>query len=66
MPYVHSSAISQIEHDEASGNLYVTFHKSGAYTYYGVPRSVYLAFIAAASIGTFFADRIRDRYSVNR
>ena len=60
MPYVSSSAISRIEWN--SGTLSVWFHKSGRYDYYGVPESVYRAFLAAPSKGEFFHDNIRDRY----
>ena len=62
MPYVNSSAISQIEYDDASNQLYVTFHETGTYTYYGVPKAVYEAFLAAPSKGQFYNDHIRDRY----
>ncbi|WP_316015218.1 KTSC domain-containing protein [Roseobacter sp. HKCCA0434] len=60
MPYVNSSAISQIEW--SGGTLSIWFRTSGRYDYYGVPESVYHAFLAAGSKGTFFNDHIRDRY----
>lgn len=60
MPYVNSSAIARIEW--SGGTLSIWFHASGRYDYYGVPESVYLAFLAARSKGQFFNDRIRDRY----
>jgi hypothetical protein len=60
MPYVNSSAISRIEW--ANGTLSIWFHESGRYDYYGVPESVYHAFLAAPSKGAFFNDRIRDQY----
>jgi len=66
MPNVSSSAIARIEHDPVSLNLYITFHDSGTYTYYRVPRSIYEAFLRARSKGKFFNDYIRDRYSSNR
>lgn len=60
MPYVNSSAISRIEW--GGGTLSIWFHTSGRYDYFGVPENVYRAFLAASSKGTFFNDRIRDRY----
>lgn len=64
MPFVNSSAISRIEHDAATGYLDIWFTGSGGpYRYYGVPRSVYEAFLAAWSKGTFFNMHIKDRYS---
>lgn len=66
MPSVSSSAIARIEHDPVSLHLYITFHGSGTYTYYGVPRAIYEAFLRASSHGTYYNDHIRDRYSSNR
>lgn len=66
MPKVQSSAISSIEHDAATLQLHVTFHETGTYTYFGVPQSVYDAFLKASSPGRFFNDHIRDRYKSNR
>ena len=63
MPSVSSSAIHQIEFDELTHRLYVTFTSGKTYTYYGVPRSVYEGFVQAASKGAFFNDYIKDRYS---
>lgn len=64
MPTVNSTAIRRIEHDDRSLQLSIWFKDSGGpYTYYGVPRSVYLAFLAAGSKGAFFNDYIKDRYN---
>ncbi|WP_420910506.1 KTSC domain-containing protein [Roseivivax marinus] len=60
MPYVSSSAISRIEW--SNGTLSIWFHESGRYDYYGVPESVYDAFLASRSKGTFFNYHIRDRF----
>lgn len=66
MPLVNSSAIARIEHDPDTLELHVTFHGTGTYTYLGVPRSVYAAFLRAPSKGRFFNARIRDRYVSER
>jgi hypothetical protein len=63
MPSVSSSAIQQIEFDELTHRLHITFTSGKTYTYYGVPRSIYESFLQAASKGTFFNDSIKDRYT---
>ena len=60
---VASTAIERIEYDELSRDLVVTFTSGRTYTYYGVPRDVYLNFIDAPSKGQFFNAYIKDRYS---
>jgi hypothetical protein len=64
MPYVSSSAIRRVEHDERSLQMQIWFVESGGpYTYYGVPRSVYDAFLRAGSKGAYFNTHIKDRYA---
>jgi hypothetical protein len=62
MPHVISSAIARIEYDELSRELQVTFVGGRTYTYYDVPRDVYVGFVNAPSKGQYFNDRIKDRY----
>ncbi len=63
MTYVNSAAILRTEYDRETRLLHIWFRATGGpYTYYGVPEGVYEAFLAAPSKGTFYADRIRDRY----
>jgi hypothetical protein len=57
-----STAVKTIAYDENSAELRVTFVSGKTYKYYKVPRLVYEHFIRAASKGTFFNTRIRDRY----
>lgn len=66
MPTVESSMIAAIAYDEAAGELYITFHESGTYTYFEVPKRVYDAFLKARSKGQFFNDRIKDEYPYAR
>ena len=61
-----STAIEHIGYDEAARELYVAFAGGGAYTYYHVPRQVYLGFRDAASKGQFFSAWIKDRYDFRR
>ncbi|MRG70394.1 KTSC domain-containing protein [Alphaproteobacteria bacterium HT1-32] len=64
MPYVDSTAITRIEHDSKTLVLSIWFTDNpDRYDYYGVPESVYKAFLQARSKGTFFNDHIRDQYS---
>ena len=59
---VTSTAISQIEYDELSQELIVTFTSRRTYTYFGVPATVYSQFLGAESKGQFFNEYIKDRY----
>lgn len=63
MPYVTSSAIARIEYNELSRELEVMFTSGRTYTYYGVPKEIYVAFISTSSKGQFFNDHIKDQYS---
>ena len=63
MPAVRSSAIASVDYDPGTRRLSVRFHETGLYTYYGVPAPVYEAMLRASSVGRFFNDNIRDRYS---
>jgi len=63
MSYVSSTAISRIEYSPPASELYIWFRETGGpYTYYGVPESVYRAFLVAPSKGQFFNIYIRDSY----
>jgi len=62
MPHVSSSAITSIEYNEFTRELYVTFTGGRTYTYYEVPRDVYERFIGASSKGQFFNTYIKDQY----
>jgi hypothetical protein len=62
MPAVDSSAILRIRYQQEGETLLVTFITGKTYAYDGVPASIYDAFLAAASHGTFFNAHIRDRY----
>lgn len=62
MPLVNSSAMSRVEYDEAARKLDIWFSQTGQYSYYGVPLTVYLRLLNAASKGRYFNDNIRDQY----
>ena len=61
-----STAIDHISSDEAAHELHVKFVGGGTYTYYAVQKSVYEAFRASSSKGTFFNKFIKDRYDFRR
>lgn len=57
-----SSMIQEIEYDDDSKILTVTFSKSSKYEYYYVPKEVYEGLINAESIGKYFAANIKGKY----
>jgi hypothetical protein len=61
-----STAIEHFGYDEAAHELHVTFVGGAAYTYYGVPKSVYSGFRAATSKGRFLNMFIKERYDFRR
>ncbi len=63
MPFVNSSAISQVEYDERSRVLSIWFVESGGpYPYQGVPVAIYTGLLNAPSKGAYFNEHIRDQY----
>ena len=67
MVQVSSTAISNIDYDEGSGRLTITFARDGSrYTYSGVSQNEYAALIYAMSTGRQFNFNIRDSYPFNR
>ena len=58
-----SSAVRNIDYDEATKTLWVTFVPTGKrYAYRRVPLDVYDGFRTAFSKGTFFNRHIRDQF----
>ncbi|MFD1279872.1 KTSC domain-containing protein [Methylobacterium goesingense] len=67
MPFFNSSAIQRAEYDAPSSTLQIWFVESGGpYNYYSVPESIFIGLCNAASKGTYFSNRIRDRHSSRR
>jgi hypothetical protein len=58
-----STAIRYFRYDAARRELQVTFVTGRRYVYDDVPQDVSEAFKAAFSKGTFFNQKIRDRYT---
>jgi hypothetical protein len=61
-----SSVIERIAYDDAATTLWVSFSGAGTYLYDDVPEAVFEDFCLAPSAGTFFHERIKDRYSFRR
>jgi HTH-type transcriptional regulator/antitoxin HigA len=59
---IASSAILDIDYDDQSRTLYVTFVGGKTYAYDRVPRFVYESLASAPSRGTYFNKAIRDQY----
>jgi hypothetical protein len=64
MQMVSSSTIEAIGFDTDTSELHVRFIKSGkTYVYGGVSESIYQDMLAAPSIGTFFAQNVRNVFT---
>jgi len=62
---VSSSAIRQIGYDKSTQMLGIVFDGGNSGQYSGVPIDVYNEFIKAPSIGKYFNQFIKDKYSFN-
>ena len=61
-----STAVEHISYDEAAHELHVKYVGGGTYTYYGVPKQVYVSFRTASSKGEFVNEFVKDRYDFRR
>ena len=61
---VESEAIASLDYHNRV--MTIEFEPGGVYAYYGVPRAVYDAFLAADSKGRFFHAHILERYRFKR
>ncbi|MFA6601026.1 MAG: KTSC domain-containing protein [Candidatus Omnitrophota bacterium] len=59
---VESREIAVVGYAEETSTLEVTFRRGGVYRYREVPSGVYRQLMEAPSLGTFFAQQIKDRY----
>jgi len=67
MVQVSSTAISDVDYDEGSGQLTIVFKRDGArYTYSGVSQGEYASLIYALSTGRAFNFNIRDLFPFRR
>ena len=63
MKSVGSRDIALVGFDNETGILEVVFRAGGVYRYREVPESVYHGLMTASSHGTFFQQKIKNRYS---
>jgi hypothetical protein len=59
---VQSTEIAVIGYDSKKSLLEVVFRRGGVYRYRGVPQDVHHELMEAPSVGTFFAQKIKDAY----
>jgi hypothetical protein len=62
MPSIGSSILKEIDYDEASQELEITFVTGRTYRYSKVPQEIYHTLMSAASKGAFFNSHIRDAF----
>lgn len=63
---VSSSNIVSVGHAESSQILEVEFLNGAVYEYYNVPEHVYRELITASSVGSYFAQQVKNVYSFSR
>jgi KTSC domain len=63
---VSSAAISSVGYDREHAMLEIEFVEGDVYQYFLVPASVHREFLAADSLGHYFAAHIRNRYEYRR
>lgn len=63
---VESSNLQSVGYDPETQVLEIAFHNGGVYQYLNVPAEQYHALMGAASLGSEFHQRIRDRYPFRR
>lgn len=57
-----SSWIESATYDDETGDLTITTTKGKSYDHHNVPLAVWEGFIEAASPGTYWWDKLKDRY----
>jgi hypothetical protein len=60
------TVIRSFNYESASRHLVIEFQSHLRYVFYDVPAEVFRDMRASASRGTYFNERIRDRYSYSR
>jgi hypothetical protein len=60
---VQSRDLAIVGYDAQSSTLEITFRRGGVYRYFKVPTEIHQGLMAADSIGTFFNQNIKDKYS---
>lgn len=61
-----SKVIENVCYDQASGTLTVRFRGGPSYAYVHVPAEVYQSMLAAESMGRYYSNEIRGRFTSRR
>ena len=59
---VQSREIAIIGYDDKTSKLEIAFRRGGVYRYLDVPEDIYKAFLSAESHGSYFQDKIKDKF----
>jgi len=59
---VESTTLAALAYDDVRGILQLEFRSRAVYSYFGVPRPVYEALLAATSKGSYFNRAIRGAF----
>lgn len=60
--FARSSNLRSASYDPTSSSLTIEFQNGGLYVYEGVPETVFLGLVQAASAGRYHHQWIKDRY----
>ena len=63
---VSSSNIDEVEYDEQSQTMSVTFNNGSTYSLFNVPKGVYERLINSDSVGSYYASNIKGRYTTSK
>ncbi len=63
---VQSCNLRSVGYDNKLKNLEIEFHSGLIYQYQNVPSQIYANLLSAQSTGTFFTDKIKNRYRSKR
>ena len=63
---VSSSNLHSVGYDPATSTLQVQFNNGRIYDYFEVPDSIHKMLMGAFSKGTYFDEKIKDKYKTKR
>lgn len=61
-----STHVKSAEYDSSSGELHVTYHDGGTYTYHGVSEDVAMGLQSAESVGKYMHGEVRGQFRHTR
>jgi len=63
---VNSSNLRSVGYDESNGILEIQFRTNKTYQYLGVPKSIFIGLLSAASKGKYHHRMIKGKFSYRR